>query len=107
MRLVRWLATVALLCLAMARGNASTYDETVNGDLTGARQSPTPFNLSLGSNDLLATTGDGDQDILTIDVPAGHVLSQLFLRSFTALDFDNLAFVGLQTGSVFSVDPNI
>jgi hypothetical protein len=105
--LTRLCATVAVFVLAIACGKASTYDEAVDGDLSDSRQAPTLFGLSLGSNELVATTGDGDIDILTIDVPDGRVLSQLFLRSFTVLDFDNLAFVGLQSGSVFSVDPNI
>jgi hypothetical protein len=103
--LVRSIAVTTLLVFA-ASAHAATYNEIINGDLSGNRAAPTMFNLTIGSNDLFATTVGGDLDVVTVNVPAGNRLSRLFLRSFTSAGFDTTAFIGLQAGSTFTVDPN-
>jgi hypothetical protein len=98
--------------MMMATGAfAVNYDEAVDGDLSGDRLSPTLVSLSPGVNSLTATTGpidDGDdpydQEYLRIDLPAGYQLSQLLLQRFEALT-DDRAFIGVQTGTTFSFDP--
>jgi len=100
-------AALVVLLISAADLSAATLNEAVNGDFSGNRAAPTPFNVAVGSNDLFATTQGGDLDIVTVNVPAGTVLNQLFLRSFTRAGFDGTAFVGLQSGSTFTVDPNI
>ena len=100
-------AALVVLLISAANLSAATLNEAVNGDLSGNRNAPTPFNVAVGSNDLFATSQGGDLDIVTVNVPAGAVLNQLFLRSFTRAGFDGTAFVGLQSGSTFTVDPNI
>jgi PEP-CTERM motif len=100
-------AALFVLLILAAHVSAGTLNEAVNGDFSGNRAAPTPFNVTVGSNDLFATTQGGDLDVVTVNVPAGAVLNQLFLRSFTQAGFDGTAFVGLQSGSTFTVDPNI
>jgi hypothetical protein len=105
--LYRCVTAVAAVLFAAGSANAATYNEIGNGDLSGNRNSPTMFNLTVGSNDLFATTAGGDLDVVTVNVPAGNLLKGLFLRSFTQAGFDGTAFVGLQAGSTFTVDPNV
>jgi len=94
----------AAILIAANSAYAATYNEIINGDLSGSRAAPTMFSLTVGSNDLFATTGGGDLDVVTVNVPAGTVLSNLFLRTFAGID--GIAFVALQSGSTFTVDPN-
>jgi hypothetical protein len=102
----RSVTVLAAILLTAGSTFAATYNETVNGDLSGNRSAPTMFNLTVGSNDLFATTQGGDLDVVTVNVPAGNLLSRLFLRSFTSAGFDQRAFVAIQSGSTFTVDPN-
>jgi hypothetical protein len=105
--LTRSLTVLSVVLLTAASASAATYNEIGNGDLSGNRNAPTMFNLTVGSNDLFATTAGGDLDVVTVNVPAGNLLKGLFLRSFTQAGFDGTAFVGLQAGSTFTVDPNV
>jgi hypothetical protein len=105
--LTRVAAILGVLSLPVATATAATYAEASNGDLSGNRAAPTQFALASGSNTLTATTQGGDLDVVRIDVPAGNTLSQLFVRSFTQAGFDSTAFLGLQSGPTFTVDPNI
>lgn len=92
---------VALLLASMAYG-ATLYSEPASGDLSGNRNAPTNRTLVMGSNDLFATTSGGDQEYLTVVVPPGLALNNLFVRSYVSNDFT--AFIGLQNGSSFTVD---
>jgi hypothetical protein len=104
---IRSVAAAIAMFAAGASIHAATFNETINGDLSGNRAAPTTFNLTVGSNDLFATTQGGDLDVVTVNVPTGNRLSRLFLRSFTSAGFDITAFAGLQSGSTFTVDPNL
>jgi len=106
-KLTRVGAFVFAICLAISSASAATYSESSNGDLSGNRAAPTAFNLTAGGNLLTATTQSGDIDVVRINVPAGNNLAQLFVRSFTQAGFDSTAFMGIQQGSTFTVDPNI
>src|SRR5262245_25980643 len=106
MTLSRFVAATTVL-VSMSTAHAAILNEAVNGEFSNDRAAPTAFNLSVGSNDLSATTQAGDWDIVTVNVPAGNTLSRLFLRSFTQAGFDGTAFIGVQSGSTFTVDPNI
>jgi hypothetical protein len=101
-----WLALVALEASAI-----TVHDEAVDGDISGDRMNPTHLSLSAGVNSLIATTGPidddeepYDQEYVRIDLPAGHQLSQLIMQQFTA-SFDDRAFIGVQSGTMFSFDP--
>jgi hypothetical protein len=45
-----------------------------------------------------------DQDYLRIDVPAGLALTEIRLQAFESQD--SMAFVGIQSGTTFSFDPD-
>lgn len=92
--------------LATSSQAAVIWNETVNGDLSGNRLAPTVVNLGVGSNDLFATSSGvdgGDLEYLTFEVPAGHLLSGIFLRAYASED--GTAFFGLQTGTTFTEPP--
>jgi hypothetical protein len=75
--------------------------------LSGNRAAPTAFNLAAGTNLLTATTQGGDLDVVRVNVPAGNNLAQLIVRAFTQQGFDGTAFIAIQQGNTFTVDPNI
>jgi len=107
MMLIRCAAVIVLGLSLSSLATAATYTELINGDLSGNRAAPTGFNLATGSNLLTATTQGGDLDVVRISVPAGNDLSQLFVRTFTQAGFDSTAFIAIQQGNTFTVDPNI
>jgi hypothetical protein len=90
------------LSLASIAG-ASNYDESVNGDLSGIRLAPTVISLGAGSNTITATSVAGDLEYYTVTVPVGFELSAITLVSYVSLD--NLAFVAVQNGTVFTEPP--
>lgn len=82
----------------------SVYDEAGQGDLSGDRNTPSLFTLTLGQNRLSATSGQGDREYVTIHVPPGQQLEHLVVASYVSNDAT--AFVGIQAGTVFT-EPNI
>jgi len=98
-------STLAAIGLIPATGwSAIIWDEATQGDLSGNRAAPTALTLTLGSNNLLATTQGGDLEYVTINVPGGHSLSSLFLQSYVGNDAT--AFIGMQTGTTFTESPS-
>lgn len=82
---------------------AASYDEAVNGDLSGVRSAPSSLALEAGSNPISGVTIAGDLDYLTLHVASGYALSQLVMTSFVSAD--NLAFMAIQSGTQFT-EPN-
>src|SRR5688572_29520403 len=109
MSLIRNLSKCLALCVVLAFASlasaATLYSETVNGDLSGNRFSPTTRTLTLGDNDVFVTTQGGDQDYLTVNVPSGQALSRLLLKSYQVGGFDQTSFIGFAAGSTFPEDP--
>src|SRR5437867_3286381 len=98
-------SALAAIGLIPASGQSAViWDEATQGDLSGDRTAPTTLTLSLGSNNLLATTQSGDLEYVTINVPAGDLLSSLFLQSYVGNDMT--AFIGMQTGTTFTESPS-
>lgn len=100
----------ALLLSAGASHAAVAWDESVQGDLSGNNLAPTLISFAAGSNQLFGTTGvptpggQIDRDYFTFTVPAGHVLTALtVLPGNTRVGSG--AFIGLMSGSVFTVPP--
>ena len=91
--------------ISLAMGD---FDESVDGDLSDDPAAPDTIVLGLGSTQVLTSQqGDAfgrDIDYFTFDVPAGQQLDSLSLVSYFADDIGNQAFLGLQAGSVFTVD---
>ena len=82
---------------------AALFDEAVDGEITDDPTNPLALDLANGSNVLNGTVVVGDIDYVTVHVPAGHVLSALDLLSFESED--NVSFVGIQEGTVFTEPP--
>lgn len=99
-------ARIASLVLATAfvaappSARASAYNESVNGDISGARLTPTSLSLDPGANTFTGSVVAGDVDYLTLVVPAGHTFNQLILSAYNTSD--NLSFIGIQAGSQFT-----
>jgi hypothetical protein len=97
---------VLIACLAVfaqSATGATIWDEAVNGDLSGNRLAPSSLGvLAVGTNTLLGSTTSGDLDYFTFTVPAGAAFSQMNLAAYGA---SNLAFIAIQSGSVFT-EPN-
>jgi len=104
---------IALLLLGTALATApglaaaASYDEAVNGDISGNRLAPTSLALDPGSNSISGSVIAGDLDYLTVHVSAGYALSQLVLTSFVSTD--DIAFMALQRGTQFTetTSPNV
>lgn len=102
----RWSIVFCALAGIVSSAHAATlYSESANGDISGNRTSPTSRTLSLGSNDVFATTQSGDQEYLTVVVPNNMALRNLFLRADQAASFDQTAFIAIANGSTFPFDP--
>lgn len=76
---------------------AADYHESVDGDLSGTPETPTPWLLSNGPNDLsgdAGTTGGMlDVDLVAFTVPDGHQLDSITINY---LNDETDAFLGLQ-----------
>jgi hypothetical protein len=89
---------------------AVVYNESIDGDLSGNRLSPTHLTLPAGVHPVTATTGriEGDevtydQEYLRIDLPANHKLIAINMEAYDS--FDGTAFIGVQAGTTFSFEP--
>ncbi len=101
----RSLVLAASVLSATVASAATLYSETASGDLSGNRLSPTALGtLTLGSNVLSGATGSGDRDYFTITVAAGQTLSEITLLTYQSTD--GRSFLGVQSGSTFTEDPN-
>jgi hypothetical protein len=75
------------------------YDEAVSGDISNDPTNPLELPLSVGITPLSVTTGDRDQEYVTITIPEGLQLDTLVLKSFSE---SNVAFIGVQEGDTFT-----
>jgi PEP-CTERM motif len=94
----------AALLLAAATGvQAFSYDEAVDGDLSGNRLEPTWLTAVAGSNLMSMSSTTGDRDYVGFTVPAGLQLSSIFHVRYESAD--DFSFMGLQAGAVFTEPP--
>ncbi|MEO0933582.1 MAG: hypothetical protein AAFY21_07415, partial [Cyanobacteria bacterium J06641_2] len=77
----------------------TNYNEAVNGDISNNPENPLQLSLSEGANRVTATTGDSDQEYVTVTIPQGFQLNSLVLESY---DSSNVAFIGVQEGNTFT-----
>jgi hypothetical protein len=94
---------VVLGILLPAAARATTYDEAVNGDLSGNRAAPTPIALTAGPNRITATSAAGDLEYFRVTVPAGTRLAAIVVVSNTS---SSLSFIGAQRGATFTEPPS-
>jgi hypothetical protein len=92
-----------------ARGDV-IYDESVSGDLSNSGLTPTLLTVSLGSNEVLGTTGKDavtgiiDRDYFTFTVPDGLELAGITLLPGTqTLGKLGESFIGLEAGPEVTV----
>jgi hypothetical protein len=96
---------VATLWSSLAR--ATSWDESVSGDLSNNRLSPTHLTLTPGTNSITSTqvnanSSTGDIDYYWLTVPAGSQLTGINVVSTTT---PSLAFIAVQRGTTFT-EPN-
>src|SRR5258708_1515709 len=106
LRIIRATCLTAMLLAAASAHAAVAYDESVSGDLSNDRLNPTVVPLQLGVNSLIATTGftnSEDREYVRIDLPANTQLSKLLLQSYSGEN--GLMFIGIESGSTFTLDP--
>ena len=80
------------------------YDELSDGDISGVRFAPLELPAADGVNTLSGTVVDGDIDYFRFNVPDGSELVAINLVDYQSPDF--AAFIAVQAGSTFTVDPN-
>ena len=78
----------------------SNYDEAVDGDVSDNPSNPTQLTLSPGTTNVSLSTGDKEEEYLTVVVPDGFELDSLVLESFSTER--NVAFIGVQEGDEFT-----
>lgn len=76
------------------------YDEAVDGDISDDPSNPTQLTLSPGTTTVSLSTGDKEEEYLTVDIPDGFELDSLVLESFSPER--NVAFIGVQQGDEFT-----
>ncbi len=82
---------------------AVIYDEATEGDITDDATNPLTLALGVGSNVISGEVVAGDLDYVTVNVPEGYVLSSLELANYESAD--DVAFIGIQEGTVFTEPP--
>lgn len=97
------LSVGGVLALAPAAAADVFWNEAVDGDLSNDRLAPSAFVFDVGTHSLLATTGSGNLDYLSITVPAGMELASLTLVAYTGND--RTAFIAVQEGATFTEAP--
>lgn len=102
--MLRRIALGLLACGALpASIRAAAYAESSQGDLSDDRLAPTPIALGLAGNPISGTVTRGDLDYFTVNVPAGGALSAVTLDAYRSSNAR--AFIGLQAGTTFTLDP--
>jgi len=98
---------IAMLCVHGAV--AASYDEAIDGDLSGNWLAPTVLTLDAGSNHVQGlfgispVPGTADLDYLAIVVPDGYVVSSLILESLNPGGANS--FLGVQSGPQMTMPP--
>jgi hypothetical protein len=92
-----------LLAAMNGASRGADYSETVSGDLSNDRLSPTVLSLGAGANGIAGTVVLGDRDFFVASVPEGMLLTKITLDTYQSVN--TKAFIGMQAGSAFTVDP--
>ncbi len=97
-------SALAALTISVAPAVVSTtlYDESVSGDLSGDRFSPSAFALAVGSNVLRATSGGNDLEYIRLDVPAGYRLDRIGVEGYVVPGAANNSFIAVMRGPQFT-----
>lgn len=107
--IIRYGALIAAAIFCTRFACAASYNEFVDGDLSGNGESPTVWALDAGANVLVAESSNADFDLLQIIVPSNHTLNSLIVEFHEDV---NRVFTGVQAGAVwtagtgFEIDPS-
>lgn len=104
MRRVQFTAAALLPLIVAAGAFATDIVEPGDGEFSNDPMAPTEFSLTPGDNHFAAISEFGDREFVHITVPAGFVLSAVFLDFY--FGEDETAFFGMTTGSVLGVNPD-
>ncbi|MEQ1935503.1 MAG: PEP-CTERM sorting domain-containing protein, partial [Fimbriimonadaceae bacterium] len=80
------------------------WDENVQGDLSGNHLLPNNVSVSVGSNNLIGSTGNSDRDYFHFSLAPGQALTGIILRNYVSMD--DISFLAVQEGTFFTEDPN-
>lgn len=108
--LIRVPLMLALLAGAAGAHAAVAYNEAVTGDLSNTGLTPTAITFSVGTNDVLGSTGFITEDSTWLDygrfvVPTGSTLTRIEVLPGTVGAEGGLIFFGLQAGPQVTVNP--
>ncbi|MCH2170445.1 PEP-CTERM sorting domain-containing protein [Myxococcota bacterium] len=100
--------TIVLFMAGLLSGGVASavviWDEATDGSLSTDRFTPTDMGtLGTGSNDVIGSTVSGISKFFSITLGAGTQLSALIVEDWDSLD--DLGFLGVVTGTPFTVDP--
>lgn len=84
---------------------ASPYDEGNQLDISNDPAAPSAWSLGAGVNQLIAGTGGGDIDYISFTVGNCEQLDSIVVNAFSFNEGDDVAFIGMQQGSTFTVTP--
>ncbi|MGI9309372.1 MAG: hypothetical protein ACR2P6_08920 [Gammaproteobacteria bacterium] len=99
----RILSVVVSTCVLLLPGiaGAFSWDENVDGDLSGDRFNPTNLgNAANGSNLLSATSVSGDLEYFTFSLNSSQSLVGIDLSSYSSIG--GPSFIAVQSGTVFT-----
>jgi|GEM_PF-2484826 len=82
---------------------AADHDESVNGDISNDRLTPTALVLNAQDNRVSGSVISGERDYFTVNVPVGKTMSKIIFEQY--ISQNSRAFLGMQAGPMFSVSP--
>lgn len=100
MLLSRALFILATSVAAQMAHGVVMWNESVNGDLSNNRLTPTALSAVIGSNTVRATTQGSDREYFRITVAAGQELYDMWHSEYISQDFT--MFMAVQRGSTFT-----
>jgi len=112
---IRRVVAIAACAISVLAASSSvrgaSWNEIVHGDLSGDPGSPTPLKLTHPRSAISGAVGDGDIDIITLEVLPYHTVASVFLLdTYTGL---SQSFAGLQLGATWTagiggaINPNL
>lgn len=102
----------AITLLAVAGlARASFWQESIQGDLSGVANAPTPLTFDLGPNRVIGTMGTDtdvgtptDRDIFTVTIPLGQAITSIYVNIY---DPPGASFYAIAPGTSISLtDPS-
>ena len=81
-----------------------TYSEAESGDISNEPDEPLELTLAEGENRITASTGNGDQEFITVTIPGGFQLDSVVVESLSKANptiIDDV-FIGVQEGTTFT-----